>query len=108
VMAAGLLDGGVGSVLWRSWGWLVCGGKRWWKAEGFGQLRGKQKGVGGFRVQGMKAKNPKGEVAAGERERPRAAADNPKQLVDPAQLYLLFPSALAVRNNITCKEERPV
>jgi len=27
VMAAGLLDGGVGSVLWRSWGWLVCGGK---------------------------------------------------------------------------------
>ena len=70
MMAAGLLDGGVGSVLWRSWGWLVCGGKRWWKAEGFGQLRGKQKGVGGFRVQGMKAKNPKGEVAAGERERP--------------------------------------
>jgi hypothetical protein len=56
----------------------------------------------------MKEKNPKGEAAAGERERPRAAADNPKQLVDPARLCLLFPSALAVRNNVTCKEERPV
>jgi hypothetical protein len=69
VMAAGLLDGGAGSVLWRSWGWLVYGGKRWWKAEGFGQLRGKQKGVGGFRVQGMKEKNPKGEAAATRRRR---------------------------------------
>jgi len=59
----GLYCGGAGV------GWSV-GGKRWWKAEGFGQLRGKQKGVGGFRVQGMKAKNPKGEIAVGERERP--------------------------------------
>jgi hypothetical protein len=35
---------------------LVCRGRRWWKAEVFGQLRGKRKKVGGFRVQGMKAK----------------------------------------------------
>jgi hypothetical protein len=34
-----------------------------------------------------------------------AAVDNPKKLVDPARLRLLFPSALAVRSNITCKEE---
>jgi len=31
----------------------------WWRAEGFGQLRGKRKGVRGFWVQGIKAKNPR-------------------------------------------------
>ena len=39
-----------GAVLWRSWGWLACGGRRWWKAEGFGQLRQKTKKSRGFRV----------------------------------------------------------
>jgi hypothetical protein len=51
-MAAGLLDGGAGSVLWRSWGWLVCGGKRWWKAEGFGQLRENKRESGVFGCRG--------------------------------------------------------
>jgi len=37
---------------------------------------------------------------------PRAVAGNPKQLVDPARLCLLFPSKLAVRSNVTCKEEK--
>jgi len=37
---------------------------------------------------------------------PCAATDKPEQLVDPAQLRLLFPSAPAVRSNVTCKEEQ--
>ena len=32
--------------------------------------------------------------------------ENRNKLVDPTRLHLLFPPTLAVRNNITCKEEK--
>jgi hypothetical protein len=46
---------------------LFCGGRRWWKAEVFGQLRGKRKKSRGFSGAGDEGKKiPKGEAAAGK------------------------------------------
>ena len=50
---------------------MFCGGRRWWKAEVFGQLRGKRKKSRGFSGAGDEGKKIlKGEAVAGERERP--------------------------------------